>query len=104
MRKYTLASASERENVDLLDYESIIEEAVHEFMPEATVKVESDCYYVDPTPERGTAVKIGRTICKSTLKDSCITIRKLFSSVEIEGGTQNDTKEPRKSKYAGGHY
>lgn len=104
MRKYTLASTSERENVNLLDYEDIIKEAVHEFMPKAKVKVENDCYCVDPTPGRGTAVKIGRTICKSTLKDSCVTIRKLFSSVEIEGGTQNVTKELRKPKHAGGHH
>ena len=104
MRKYMLASASEREDVDLRDYEDIIMDAVHEFMPGATVKIETSCYYVDPTPNRGTAVKIGRKICQSNLKKSCITIYKLFSSVEIEGGRQNGTKEPRESQYTGGHY
>ena len=104
MRKYLLASVSEREDVDLRDYEDTIIEAVHEFMPKASVTVEKDCYYVDPTPDRGTAVKIGRKICQSQLKESCITIRKLFASVEIEGGTQNVTKKPRDAKHTGGHY
>lgn len=104
MRKYMLASASERKDVDLRDYENIITGAVYEFMPEAKVKVESDCYYVDPTPDKGTAVKIGRKICQSKLKESCITIYKLFSSIEMEGGTQNGTKKSRESKHIGGHY
>ena len=104
MRKYLLASVSEREDVDLRDYEDTIKEAVHEFMPTANVTVENDCYYVDPTPNRGTAVKIGRKICQSQLKKSCITIRKLFASVEVKGGTQNVTKEPRNTTHTGGHH
>lgn len=104
MRKYLLASVSERGDVDLRDYEDTIKGAVHEFMPTAKVTVENDCYYVDPTPDRGTAVKIGRKICQSKLKESCITIRKLFASVEVEGGTQNVTEESRTPKYAGGHH
>ena len=104
MRKYMLASLSEREDVDLRDYDDVITDAVHEFMPEALVKIEPNCYYVDPTPDRGTAVKIGRKICQSTLKKSCITIYKLFSSVEIGGGKQNGTKEPREPQLAGGHH
>lgn len=104
MRKYMLASVSEREDVNLLDYEDIIKEAVHEFMSKANVTVENDCYYVDPTPSRGTAVKIGRKICQSNLKKSCITISKLFSSVEIEGGGQNGTKEQREQPFAGRHH
>lgn len=63
MRKYMLASASEREEV-----------------------------------------KIGRKICQSNLKKSCITISKLFSSVEINGGGQSGTKEQREQPFAGGHY
>lgn len=104
MRKYLLASVSEREDVNLRDYENTIKEAVHEFMPTAQVIVENDCYYVDPTPNRGTAVKIGRKICQSQLKGSCITIRKLFASVEVEGVEQNVTKKPRNAKHAGGHH
>ena len=104
MRKYMLASASEREDVDLRDYEDIITEAVHEFLPEANVRVENSHYCVDPSPERGIAVKIGRKICQSELKQYCITIFKLFSSIEIEGGRQNGTKEPRKSQHTGGHH
>lgn len=104
MRKYLLASVSEREDVNLRDYESIIKEAVHEFMPEANVIVENNCYYVNPTHKRGTAVKIGRKICQSQLKESCITIRKLFASVEVEGGAQNVTKKPRTAKHTGGHH
>ena len=104
MRKYMLASTSEREDVDLRDYEDIITDAVHEFLPQAKVQVENDCYCVDPSPKRGIAVKIGRKICQSTLKKSCITIYKLFSSVEIEGEEQNGTKESRKPQHTGGHH
>lgn len=104
VRKYMLASLSEREDVDLRDYDDVIIDAVHKFMPEATVRVETNCYYVDPTPSRGTAVKIGRKICQSELKQYCITIFKLFSSIEIEGGRQNGTKESRKSQHTGGHH
>jgi len=57
-----------------MNYEGIIEEAVHLFMPTANVRVTNDGYYVDPTPDRGTAVKIGKTIYKSQLKESCVTI------------------------------
>ena len=62
MRKYVLASASEREDVDLRDYEDIITVAVHVFLPEADVRVENSHYCVDPSPERGIAVNhsVGR--------------------------------------------
>lgn len=103
MRKYMLASICEREEVDLRDYEDVITEAVHEYSPDAKVMVESDCYYVDPTPSRGTAVKIGKRICCSELRNSCIIIYKLFSSIEIEG-VALDAKESKKSKHAGGHH
>ena len=91
MRKYTLASLDARQTVDLRNYIEVIESAVHKFMPEATVRVEQDCYYVSPTPTQGTAVRIGRQICKSALNKHCIRIAKLFSSVEIEE-EMNDRK------------
>ena len=58
-------------------------EAVQAVMPDATVTVERDCYYVTPTPKPGDARKIGRQICKSGLSQYCIQISKLFCSVEI---------------------
>ena len=84
MRKYTLASPESRSTVDLRDYRAIIESAVQEIMPAAKVIVESDCYYVSPSPKRGDAVKIGRLICKSDLNRHCVQIPKLFTSIPIE--------------------
>ena len=83
MRKYTLASSQERQTVDLRDYASVITEAVHAYMPSAAVRVERDCYYVSPTPSQSEAIKIGRQICQSELKRSCVKIPKLFSSIEV---------------------
>lgn len=99
MRKYTLASQSARKSVDLRNYTDIITDAVHSVMPTATVRVEQNCYYVSPTPSQGDAVRIGRLICQSQLKQHCILIPKLFSSIEIGGKEQHGTK-----KHIGGHY
>lgn len=99
MRKYTLASQSARQNVDLRNYTDIITDAVHSVMPTATVRVEKDFYTVVPTPSQGSAVKIGRLICQSQLKQHCILIPKLFSSIEIGGNEQHGTK-----KHVGGHF
>lgn len=84
MRKYTLASPNAKTAVDLWDYAAVIEKAVHEVLPESTVRVEKACYLVDPTPGKGDAIKIGRLICQSKLKKHCIQIPKLFSSIEID--------------------
>ena len=98
MRKYTLASHSAKNSVDLRDYEAIITDAVHNVIPTATVRVEKDYYTVDPAPSQGDAVRIGRLICQSQLKQHCVMIPKLFSSIEI-GGQNNGTK-----KHTGGHH
>ena len=83
MRKYTLASPSARGTVDLRDFEDIITEAVRQVLPKATVKVEASCYYVEPAPSQGDAIKIGRQICQSKLKEHCVQIPKLFTSIEL---------------------
>lgn len=101
MRKYTLASASDRSSVNLRDYEIVITEAVHAVMPAAIVRVEQDCYYVSPTPSQGDAIKIGRQICQSNLKHFCIQIPKLFSSIEMEEVASNGRNE---KKRLGGHH
>ena len=92
MRKYTLASPSAKVSVDLRNYQNVIIEAVHEYMPTAVVRVEADCYYVSPTPSKGDAIRIGRKICESSLKEHCIQIPKLFSSIEIGGRKKHGTK------------
>ena len=99
MRKYTLASQSARKSVDLRNYTDIITDAVHSVIPTATVRVEQDCYYVSPTLSQSEAVRVGRLICQSQLKQHCILIPKLFSSIEIGGKEQHGTK-----KYTGGHH
>lgn len=102
MRKYTLAASSSKGNVDLRNYRAVIVEAVQEVMPGATVTVEQDCYYVDPTPKPGDARKIGKQICKSDLSQHCVLIPKLFTSIEITEEATNERTEP--SKHPGGHY
>ena len=99
MRRYTLASNEARNHVDLREYEDIIIEAVREFMPTAVVRVEMDCYYASPTPKKGTAVKIGRKICKSALSKYCVHIPKLFSSIETKEETHDENKQ-----HHGGHF
>ena len=100
MRKYTLASPESRLTVDLRDYQEIIESAVQEIMPAAKVIVESDCYYVSPSPKRGDAVKIGRAICKSNLNRHCIQLPKLFTSIPVK----EDKHEEQQPKHLGGHH
>ena len=84
MRKYTLASPTARNDVDLRHFKTVIEEAVHEIMPQATVVVMDRYYMVEPSPQQGDAVKIGRIICKSGLCTQCVYIPKLFSSTEVQ--------------------
>lgn len=100
MRKYTLASAQARGDVDLRDYADVIIEAVQSIMPEANVRIERDCYYVSPAPKKGDAVRIGRQICKSSLCRYCVQIPKLFSSVEVE----DEKNDNRKEQHHGGHH
>ncbi len=99
MRQYTLASP-DRDDVDLRTYKYDIVNAVHTYMPHATVRVEKDCYCVDPTPNRSEAIKIGKKICESDLKYYCIKIPKLFTSTEIGG--PNGAQKPSKT-HTGGH-
>ena len=100
MRKYTLASPESRSTVDLRYYRAIIESAVQEIMPTAKVIVESDCYYVSPSPKRCDAVKIGRAICKSNLNRHCIQLPKLFTSIPVK----EDKQEEQQPKHPGGHH
>lgn len=99
MRKYTLAS-TDRDDVDLRAYKAEIIEAVHSVMPAAQVRIDKDCYYVLPTPNRGDAIRIGRKICESDLKHYCIKVPKLFNSVEIGG---QDGMQDHSKTCAGGH-
>lgn len=100
MRKYTLASPTARQGVDLRDYEDIIVEAVHEVMPQAKVTVAKDCYYVSPSPDPNLARKIGRAICQCGLKAHCVQIPKLFTSIKVK---EVATHEQSKTKLSGGH-
>lgn len=100
MRKYVLASPDSRETVDLREYQSVIENAVHEYQPNAVVRVEADCYFVDPAPPQGAAIKIGRKICQSELKHHCIQVPKLFNSINIE---EIEHEQQKKQKFFGGH-
>ena len=100
MRKYMLASKDAKDDVDLREYQQIIQDAVHEVLPHATVQVEATYYTVSPTPKQGDAVRIGRAICRSTLKKYCVQIPKLFSSIEVKEDITNETTQKR----TGGHH
>ena len=83
MRRYTLASPEAKSSVDLRDYADIITTAVLDALPTASVTVEKDYYTVSPTLTQSQAIKVGRQICQSSLKQYCVQIPKLFSSIEI---------------------
>ena len=104
MRRYSLASAEARNDVDLRDHTNVIVEAVHAIMPNASVNVSENSYLVDPTPSRSDAVKIGRLICKSDLRKHCIMIPKLFTSEEMEEVTDNGENGKPNKNPDGGHH
>ena len=86
MRRYSLASSEHKQNVDLRDYEDVIVNAVMAVMKDVedvSVLVKEKFYEISPSPGRGTAIAIGRAICKSGLGKCCVQIPKLFSSVEV---------------------
>ena len=103
MRRYTLASISARDEVDLRDYQSLIQETVHEFLPMAQVMVAQDYYTVDPEPDRGNAIRIGRRLCQAALGKHCVQIPKLFNSQKIEEETKEENKHGTE-KRDGGHH
>ena len=85
MRKYYLASSGDRGDVDLRIYQKEIVEAVRKYMPGAQVEVAERHYTVHPTPDRGTAIRIGRILSdKDVLGKYCVKIPKLFCSEEVE--------------------
>ena len=102
MKKYTLASSNARKNVDLQAYEDIIIKSVTDVMGSRVDKVvvEQDCYYVSPTPSKGEAIRIGRSICKSVLGKYCVQTPKLFLSVEMEEENNDNSKQQQH----GGHH
>lgn len=105
MRRYALASAEHKQNVDLRDYEDVIAAAVIAAMKDVdgvSVVVYERYYEVSPSPGRGAAIAIGRAICKSGLGKCCVQIPKLFSSVEVSA--EEEEKNDRKTKdRMGGH-
>lgn len=106
MRRYALASLQHKQNVDLRDYEDVIVSAVMKAMKDVvgvSVVVHERYYEVSPSPSRGDAIAIGRTICKSGLSKCCVQIPKLFSSVEVSDGKEEKNEE-RKTDRVGGHY
>ena len=99
MRRYTLASTDARKDVDLRLFSSFIEETVHEFMPDAIVEVEQNYYTVSPTPQKGTAVRIGRKLSSNKeMGKHCVKISKLFYGTNIEEVIYE------KQKCNGGHF
>ena len=105
MRRYTLASPEHKQNVDLRDYEEVIVEAVMAAMKDVegvSVVVCEKYYEVSPSPSRSAAICAGRAICKAGLGKFCVSIPKLFSSVEIEKGKEEKNDE-EKTNRLGGH-
>ena len=103
MRRYVLASKDARTTVDLREYRAVIEDAVHQIMPQAVVEVSERAYTVSPSPRQGDAVKIGRIICKSGLCTQCVYIPKLFSSTEVRPKKKEEKNGKQKRNPHGGH-
>ena len=102
MRKYYLASSGDRSDVDLRTYQNEIIDAVHRYMPGAQVEVTEHYYTVHPTPDQGSAIKIGRLLSsKDVMGTYCVKIPKLFCSEEVECGKA--VKNGREKKCTGGH-
>jgi len=102
MRKYYLASSEDRRDVDLRLYRKEITEAVRKHMPGAQVEVTEHYYTVQPTPDRGTAIRIGRLLStQDVLGKYCVKIPKLFCSEEVERGKEDENGTEKKC--AGGH-
>lgn len=94
MRIYKLASSYYRENVNLLDYESLIQQIIHSVVPDVTVIVRSDYYIIENDISKGDAIRIGRLLAKSDCLGKFSTQRPvLFIGTElsdanvIEGGS-----------------
>lgn len=105
MRRYALASLEHKQNVDLRDYEDVIVEAVMAAMKDVegvSVVVHEHYYEVSPSPSRSAAICAGRAICKAGLGKFCVSVPKLFLSVEVlkEKEEKNDEK---KTDRMGGH-
>ena len=102
MRKYYLASSGDRGDVDLRIYQNEIADAVHRYMPGAQIEVTERYYTVHPTPDKGSAIKIGRLLSdKAVLGRYCVKIPKLFCSEEVEHG--KEVEDGREKKHTGGH-
>ena len=105
MRRYALASSEHKQNVDLRDYESVIVEAVKTAMKDVenvSVVVCEKYYEVSPSPSRSAAICAGRAICKAGLGKFCVSIPKLFLSVEVEKD-EEEMKDGEKTNRMGGH-
>ena len=106
MRRYALVSPEHKQNVDLRDYEDVIVAAVKAAMKGVegvSVVVHERYYEISPSPSRGAAIAVGRTICKSGLGKCCVQVPKLFSSVEVSIGKEEKNDE-RKTDSVGGHF
>ena len=106
MRRYALASLEHKQNVDLRDYEDVIVEAVMAAMKDVegvSVVVHERYYEVSPSPSRGSAVAIGRAICKSKLAQCCVYIPKLFSGYEVSTENKEEKNDEKKTDRMGGH-
>lgn len=105
MRRYALASLEHKQNVDLREYEDVIVEAVIGAMKDVddvSVVVYERYYEVSPSPGRGAAIAIGRTICKSDLGKCCVQIPKLFMSREVLCDEEENNDKRNKNRL-GGH-
>lgn len=92
MRKYSFASGDARRSIDMRRYEDLIQNAVHEVIPNAKVVVLHDCYVVDEIT-KGESIKIGRILASTIMGKNCITISKLFCGEETD-----ETKIERKKE------
>lgn len=80
-RTYVLANPEARKNINLLDYEKLIIDTVHEFLPDALVTVTEYSYTVVGIT-RGAAIKIVRKLSKFFDSNAFLINYSLFISSE----------------------
>jgi len=85
MREYSLQDSEYRKTVDLRNYRTLIENAIHSVTPSTEVNVEKDHYTLSPLPSKGELIMIGRVLAKpENLGRYCITRPVLFKGETVK--------------------
>lgn len=82
MLRRSLCSPSAREFIDLRKCEKKIVKVVLIIKPDAQVRIDKDCYYIDLI--RGEAIKVGKEMSKVFSNSAHEEARRLFKGQKVE--------------------